>query len=277
MPWPMILLANSVAILNLNTRLARLEANASLLSTLSAGRSTVIPTDTIWRRHNLILAGKTTTFHFHSELFYMMIGHQLVLFIAVNGCQSFHLTTSLTRSLSSSSSSLDRHVLVLPPLSRTRDDRLLLHRRRGIEFGVPSLRVSSLNEDGYLTNENDEELSYAVVRPTPSLIDAPTNPADDFSFVAKKFKSFLLSMSAFLLPLFMLFSLSNPAWAVQSGGRMGGSFGGGGASQSSSRSYRSSSPSSYGGNSRGYTSGGYGYSRPSTNVIISPGINPFYR
>ena len=274
MPWPMILLANSVAILNLNTRLARLEANASLLSTLSAGRSYCHP-------HGQRFGG-VTTLYFGGEdnnitCYYMMIGHQLVLFIAVNGCQSFHLTTSLTRSLSSSSSSLDRHVLVLPPLSRTRDDRLLLHRRRGIEFGVPSLRVSSLNEDGYLTNENDEELSYAVVRPTPSLIDAPTNPADDFSFVAKKFKSSLLSMSAFLLPLFMLFSLSNPAWAVQSGGRMGGSFGGGGASQSSSRSYRSSSPSSYGGNSRGYTSGGYGHSRPSTNVIISPGINPFYR
>ena len=274
MPWPMILLANSVAILNLNTRLARLEANASLLSTLSAGHSFCHP-------HGQRFGG-VTTFYFGGEdnnftCYYMMIGHQLVLFIAVNGCQSFHLTTSLPRSLSSSASSLDRPVLVLPPLSRTRDDRLLLHRRRGIEFGVPSLRVSSLNEDGYLTNENGEELSYAAVRPTPSLIDAPTNPADDFSFVAKKFKSSLLSMSAFLLPLFMLFSLSNPAWAVQSGGRMGGSFGGGGASQSSSRSYRSSSPSSYGGNSRGYTSGGYGYSRPSTNVIISPGINPFYR
>ena len=230
---------------------------------------------TILFRTSYILAGNG---HFFLPSRTMTIGHLLVLlFIAVNGCQSFHLTTPLTRSLSSSSSSLDRHVLVLPPLSRTRDDRLLLHRRRGIEFDVPSLRVS-LNEDDYLTNENDEELSYAVVRPTPSLIDAPTNPADDFSFVTKKFKSFLLSMSAFLLPLFILFSLSNPAWAVQSGGRMGGSFGGGGgASQSSSRSYRSSSPSSYGGNSRGYTSGGYGYSRPSTNVIISPGINPFYR
>jgi hypothetical protein len=201
-----------------------------------------------------------------------------VLFIAVYGCQSFQLTTSSPRSLSASSSSFDRHVLVLPPLSRTRDDRLLLHRRRGIEFGVTSLRMS-LNEDGYMTNENDKELSYAVVRPSLSLIDAPTNPVDDFSVVAKKLKSFLLSMSAFLLPLFILFSLSNPAWAVQSGGRMGGSFGGGGggASQSSSRSYRSSSPSSYGGSSRGYSSGGYGYSRPSTNVIISPGINPFYR
>jgi hypothetical protein len=201
-----------------------------------------------------------------------------VLFIAVYGCQSFQLTTSLPRSLSASSSSFDRHVLVLPPLSRTRDDRLLLHRRRGIEFGVTSLRMS-LNEDGYMTNENDKELSYAVVRPSLSLINAPTNPADDFSVVAKKLKSFLLSMSAFLLPLIILFSLSNPAWAVQSGGRMGGSFGGGGggASQSSSRSYRSSSPSSYGGSSRGYSSGGYGYSRPSTNVIISPGINSFYR
>lgn len=196
-----------------------------------------------------------------------MMRHQLllVLFIAVYGCQSFQLTTSSPRSLSASFSSFDRHVLVLPPLSRTRDDRLLLHRRRGIEFGVTSLRMS-LNEDGYMTNENDKELSYAVVRPSLSLIDAPTNPVDDFSVVAKKLKSFLLSMSAFLLPLFILFSLSNPAWAVQSGGRMGGSFGGGGGGASQ-----------YGGSSRGYSSGGYGYSRPSTNVIISPGINPFYR
>ena len=157
-----------------------------------------------------------------------------------------------------------------PPLSRTRDDRLL-HRRRGIDFGV--LRVS-LNEGGRVMNDEGDKESCVAVRPT--LAHAPSNPAD--FFVAKKLKPFLLSMWAFLLPLFILFSLSNPAWAVQSGGRMGGSFGGGGGGasrQSSSRSYRSS-PSSQG-SGRGYSSGGYGYSRPSTNVIISPSINPFYR
>ena len=79
-----------------------------------------------------------------------------------------------------------------------------------------------------------------------------------------------LSLFIFILPL--LTSFPQSAMAVQSGGRMGGSFGGSSRSSSSmSRSY--SAPSrSY---SRGYSSGGYGYSRP--NVIVTPGISPFYR
>jgi len=79
-----------------------------------------------------------------------------------------------------------------------------------------------------------------------------------------------LSLFIFILPLLTAFPQS--AMAVQSGGRMGGSFGAG-SSRSSSMSRSYSAPSrSY---SRGYSSGGYGYSRP--NVIITPGISPFYR
>lgn len=91
-------------------------------------------------------------------------------------------------------------------------------------------------------------------------------------------KTFFLSLSIFLLPLFITQSAS----AVQSGGRMGGSFGGSSSRQSSSRSYSSpsrsySSPSST--YSRGYSRGlsrGY-YSRP--NVIVAPnmGYRPWYR
>lgn len=79
-----------------------------------------------------------------------------------------------------------------------------------------------------------------------------------------------LSLFIFILPLLTAFPQS--AMAVQSGGRLGGSFSGSSRSSSSmSRSY--SAPSrSY---SRGYSSGGYGYSRP--NVIVTPGISPFYR
>jgi len=81
-----------------------------------------------------------------------------------------------------------------------------------------------------------------------------------------------LSLFIFILPLLTAFPQS--AMAVQSGGRMGGSFSGAGSSRSSSSMSRSySAPSrSY---SRGYSSGGYGYSRP--NVIVTPGISPFYR
>ena len=81
-----------------------------------------------------------------------------------------------------------------------------------------------------------------------------------------------MTLIIFLLPLFLS---ANDAWAVQSGGRMGGSFGGGSSSRSSSSSRTYSAPSS--GYSRGYSRGyssGY-YSRP--NVIVSPGISPFYR
>lgn len=78
-----------------------------------------------------------------------------------------------------------------------------------------------------------------------------------------------LSLSIFLLPFFLLSAFPDSAWAVQSGGRMGGSFGGGSGRQSSSRSY--SAPSR--GYNRGYSSGYY--SRP--NVIVTPGISPFYR
>ena len=81
----------------------------------------------------------------------------------------------------------------------------------------------------------------------------------------------LLSLFIFILPLLTAFPQS--AMAVQSGGRMGGSFGSGSSRSSSSMSRSYSAPSrSY---SRGYSSGGYGYSRP--NVIVTPGISPFYR
>ena len=86
--------------------------------------------------------------------------------------------------------------------------------------------------------------------------------------------TFLLSISIFLLPFFLVSAFPESAWAVQSGGRMGGSFGGS-SRQSSSRSYSSGSYSapSARGYSRGYSSGYY--SRP--NVIVSPGISPYYR
>ena len=79
-----------------------------------------------------------------------------------------------------------------------------------------------------------------------------------------------LSLFIFILPLLTAFPQS--AMAVQSGGRLGGSFSGGSSRSSSSMSRSYSAPSrSY---SRGYSSGGYGYSRP--NVIVTPGISPFY-
>ena len=86
-----------------------------------------------------------------------------------------------------------------------------------------------------------------------------------------KLRPVLLSLSIFLLPLF----LSMPSWAVQSGGRIGGSVGGGTRSSGGySRSYSSGGGGGYSrGFTRGYTSGYY--SRPS--VVVSPGITPYYR
>ena len=107
--------------------------------------------------------------------------------------------------------------------------------------------------------------------------DENTNkPLQNLASSMKKFLSTnFLSIVIFLLPLFLS---ASDAWAAQSGGRMGGSFGGSSSRSSYSRSYSApsySAPSS--GYSRCYSPGcssGY-YSRP--NVIVSPGISPFYR
>lgn len=90
--------------------------------------------------------------------------------------------------------------------------------------------------------------------------------------------AFFLSCAIFLLPFFLLSAFPESAWAVQSGGRMGGSFGGSSSRQSYSSSRSYSAPSSSGSYSRGYSRGyssGYYSSRP--NVIVTPGISPFYR
>lgn len=84
-----------------------------------------------------------------------------------------------------------------------------------------------------------------------------------------KFRPLILSLAVFLLS----FSLALPSFAVQSGGRIGGSVGGGNRSSGGySRSYGGGGGYSKG-FSRGYSSGYY--SRP--NVVISPGITPYYR
>lgn len=88
--------------------------------------------------------------------------------------------------------------------------------------------------------------------------------------LSPRLTAFFLALNIFVLPLF----LPLPANAVHSGGRMGGSFGCGSGRSYSSRSYSAPRSSSYSrGYSRGYSSGYY--SRP--NVIVSPGIRPFYR
>ena len=80
------------------------------------------------------------------------------------------------------------------------------------------------------------------------------------------FGPIFVSLCIFLLPFFAL--SPEPALAVQSGGRMGGSFGGASSSRSyaGSRSYSGSVSRSNGGYSRGYSR---------SNVILSP--SPFYR
>lgn len=117
------------------------------------------------------------------------------------------------------------------------------------------LRASSINDD-----ENDA--------------DENTNNKQVIQNLASSMKQFLsthfMTIAIFLLPLFLS---ANDAWAVQSGGRMGGSFGGSSSRSSSSRSYSAPSSGYSRGYGRGYSSGYY--SRP--NVIVTPGISPFYR
>ena len=131
-------------------------------------------------------------------------------------------------------------------------------------------------------NNNDEDGDMESTNMIELAKDTPENNHDALANLGNKLKQALsshppaaalfLSLFIFILPLLTAFPQS--AMAVQSGGRMGGSFSGGSSSRSSSSMSRSySAPSrSY---SRGYSSGGYGYSRP--NVIVTPGISPFYR
>ena len=115
------------------------------------------------------------------------------------------------------------------------------------------LRASSTDNDENDTNENTNNNKQVMIQ--------------NLGTSMKQFLStHFMTLAIFLLPLFLS---ANDAWAVQSGGRMGGSFGG----SSSSRTYSAPSSGYSRGYSRGYSSGYY--SRP--NVIVSPGISPFYR
>jgi len=130
-----------------------------------------------------------------------------------------------------------------------------------VNNGMESTNIIELAKDTHENNhENHNALANLVNKLKQALSSHPPAAA------------LFLSLFIFILPLLTAFPQS--AMAVQSGGRMGGSFSGAGSSRSSSSMSRSySAPSrSY---SRGYSSGGYGYSRP--NVIVTPGISPFYR
>jgi hypothetical protein len=95
---------------------------------------------------------------------------------------------------------------------------------------------------------------------------ASTKPQNNILRYIAKMKRLILFLAIFLQILFT----SLPSWAVQSGGRIGGSVGG--SSKGSNGNYSSSRSYSreY---SKGYSSGYK--SRP--NVIVSPGVTPYYR
>ena len=128
-----------------------------------------------------------------------------------------------------------------------------------VDNGMESTNMIELAKD---TPENNNENHNALANLGNKLKQALSShpPA----------AALFLSLFIFILPLLTAFPQS--AIAVQSGGRLGGSFGSGSSRSSSSMSRSYSAPRSY---SRGYSSGGYGYSRP--NVIVTPGISPFYR
>jgi len=156
-------------------------------------------------------------------------------------------------------------------------------RRGGSSSSTPRFSPRFAVSDDEYVNRNEAEVGTTThkVELLPSdkqSIERPLRAAATKASLASSALSFFLSVSIFLVILLSsAFLHPDVAWAVQSGGRMGGSFGSG--SSSSSSSSRSSS-GSYG---RGYSSGGgggYYSSRP--NIIVSPGIgvspfyNPFY-
>lgn len=130
----------------------------------------------------------------------------------------------------------------------------------------PVIRASKL-----MAVQIDSESGQAVDEEQKLPINKPNaNVQNNFLYQLSKLRPLLLSLTIFLLPFF----LSMPSWAVQSGGRIGGSVGGGNRSNGGySRSYTSGGGGYSRGFSRGYTSGYY--SRPS--VVVSPGITPYYR
>lgn len=140
-----------------------------------------------------------------------------------------------------------------------------------LQKSAPSLSSLYMMEDND-TDENDTLVGTPAVE---LIVDETTTNNNTLAKLGNKLRqtfsinpqaaALFLSIFIFLLPI--LTSFPQSAMAVQSGGRMGGSFGSGGG-----RSYSAPSSSSY---SRGYSprSTGSYYSRP--NVIVSPSISPW--
>ena len=145
-----------------------------------------------------------------------------------------------------------------------------------LQKSAPSLSSLYMMEDND-TDENDTLVDTPAVE---LIVDETTTNNNALAKLGNKLRqtfstnpqaaALFLSIFIFLLPI--LTSFPQSAMAVQSGGRMGGSFGSGGGSSSSRQSYSAPSSSSY---SRGYSprSTGSYHSRP--NVIVSPSISPW--
>ena len=145
------------------------------------------------------------------------------------------------------------------------------HPRRAIHRSSRASLLPALNlSDGDSVSTN----SNVIETKEKQLTDA--NGGDNtLAGATNKLGTFFLSLCIFLLPFFAM----SPALAVQSGGRMGGSFSGSSRSRSSGSSRSYSAPSrSYGGSSsyssgyrRGYSSGlSSGYSSRPSVTVVSP-------
>ena len=185
--------------------------------------------------------------------------------VLISGSHAFQVAPSLRVKTTTSPILIPHHVsLQRSSILQKSSPISVLHNsinnnNEDVNVGMESTNMIELAKD---TPENNHENNNALANLGNKLKQALSShpPA----------AALFLSLFIFILPLLTAFPQS--AMAVQSGGRMGGSFGAG-SSRSSSMSRSYSAPSrSY---SRGYSSGGYGYSRP--NVIVTPGISPFYR
>ena len=182
-----------------------------------------------------------------------------LILISATSCNAFQVSPSLRANTRHGSVLIDHHAPTLQLYQKATPSPTLFHHRMNDENDALDLPMVDVVDNSDVVDKRNNN-------------NALSKLSNNLKRALSTHQAFFLSLSIFLLPFFLLSAFPESASAVQSGGRMGGSFGGSRQSYSggSSRSY--SAPRSYS-SSRGYSNGGYYPSR--TNVIVTPGINPY--
>jgi uncharacterized membrane protein len=196
----------------------------------------------------------------------------LLAYLGCNGANAFSVSPVFTKELSSQLKLPQKHVL--PPISTKTLPVAQFNPQRKYKRNTGLLMGFGPQQEQ--EHEYDDTVSQMDANETSGDISLPNEKEKDISKnVNKNLHPIAAVIAAIWVFATILFGWPNAATAVQSGGRMGGSF-----SAPSSRS--SGSSRSYGGGggysrSRSYGGGGgysRSYSRPS--VVVTPGISPYY-